>query len=169
MPTVALQRDLTVPAVPARAGISAILHDIAEQRGEWSDFALYLNLGSLGLPDVGYVAIPAQFRDLEEQTQPRHEIRFRLRARRMPEFFPTFEGGVGVEAAGASTSQISLFGRYEVPLQQLGAMFDESFARGAAEKTLNNMLTELADAVVARVERREMASARYRLIFNTGD
>jgi len=97
MPSVELQRALSVPAVPARSAISAIMNEIAEHRGEWADFALYLNFGSLGLPDVGYVAIPVTISDLNESTEPRHEIRFKMRARRSPEAFPTFEGALGID------------------------------------------------------------------------
>jgi hypothetical protein len=43
------------------------------------------------------------------------------------------------------------------------------FARGAARKSLENMLEELADAIEAKVTQRERADARYRLVFNTGD
>jgi hypothetical protein len=169
MPSVSLQRSLSVPAVPARAAISAIMREIAERRGDWVDFALYLNFGSFGLPDVGYAAIPVTISNLNESTEPRHEIRFMMRARRSPDVFPTFDGGIGVDPTGPSSSQLWLGGQYEVPLRHLGAIFDETFARGTAEKSLNNMLNELADAVVARVEKREIADARYRLIFNTGD
>jgi hypothetical protein len=169
MPSVNLQHALSVPAVPAQSAISAIMHEIEEGRGEWVDFALYLNFGALGLPDVGYAAIPVTVSDIDERTQPRHEIRFRLRARRSPDIFPTFEGAVGVDPTGPSSSELWLAGEYQVPLRQLGAFFNQTFAHGAAEKSLNNMLLELSDAVVARVENRELANARYRLIFNTGD
>jgi len=169
MPSVELQRALSVPAVTARSSISAIMNEIAEHRGEWADFALYLNFGSLGLPDVGYVAIPVTISDLNESTEPRHEIRFKMRARRSPEAFPTFEGALGIDPTGPSSSQLWLTGDFELPKHQLGDLFDEWSERGMAEKTLHNMLNELADAVVARVEKRELANARYRLIFDTGD
>ena len=51
----------------------------------------------------------------------------------------------------------------------LGNLVNQHLAGGTAEQSLQNMLSELADAIQARVERREMARARYRLIFNTGD
>jgi hypothetical protein len=169
MPQVELQRSLGVPAVPARSAGSYILHAIEEQRPDWREFALYLNFGSLGLPDVGYVAIPVCVTGVSEHLEPRHEVRFTVRAMRSPEAFPTFKGAIGIDANGPSSAQMWLAGDYEVPAGGLGGIFDQMFARGAARKSLENMLEELADAIEAKVTQRERADARYRLVFNTGD
>lgn len=169
MPQVELQRSLNVPAVPARSAASYILHAIEGKRDDWGEFALYLNFASLGLPDVGYVAIPVTVSGVKEQLEPRHEIHFTMRARRIPDAFPTFNGAIGVDASGPSSAQMWLAGDYQAPLKAIGGIFDEIFAHHTAEKTLENMLSELADAIEARVQQRERANARYRLIFNTGD
>jgi hypothetical protein len=169
MPKVELQRTLSVPAVPARSAASSIMHAIADHRDGWEDFALYLDFGSLGLPDVGYVAIPVTFESVQETLEPRHEITFSMHSRRSPQAFPVFKGGIGIDANGPSNAQIWMGGSYEVPLHTLGGLVDMTFAHGAAEKTLQNMLRELADAIEARVQQREHAQARYRLVFNTGD
>lgn len=169
MPQVELQRSLSVPAVPARSAASYIMHAIEEQRDDWREFALYLNFGSLGLPDVGYVAIPVKISGVQENLEPRHEIRFTMRAMRGPEAFPTFSGAVGIDATGPSSAQMWLAGDYQVPAGGFGGIFDQIVARGSARKSLENLLEELADAVEARVAQRERANARYRLIFNTGD
>lgn len=163
------QRPLRVPAVPARSAASSILRAIESQREGWNDFALYLDFAALGLPDVGYVAIPVRIDVRGEQTEPRHEIRFTMRARRSPEAFPVFDGAIGVDAAGPSSAQLWLAGTYEGPKHGVTALLERGFATGASDKTLENMLRELADAIESRVEQRERASARYRLIFNTGD
>lgn len=164
-----MQRTLSVPAVPARAAASSILHEIAESRGDWEEFSLYLNFGSLGLPDVGYVAIPVRIKDLHEETEPRHEIRFTMEARRLPEAFPVFRGAIGVDSTGPSNAVLWLAGHYDVPLHGFGSLVNGAVLHGTAAKALENMLAELSDAVAARVEKREMANARYRLVFNTGD
>lgn len=169
MPQVELQRPLSVPAVPARSAASYIFHAIEEHRDDWSEFSLYLNFASLGLPDVGYVAIPVAVCDVKEQLEPRHEIRFTLHARRIPEAFPTFSGAAGIDASGPSSAEMWLSGDYTPPLQAIGGVFDQIFAHHSAQKSLENMLNELADAVEARVQQRERANARYRLIFNSGD
>lgn len=169
MPKVDLQRSLSVPAVPARSAASFIMHAIEEHRDGWEDFALYLDFGSVGLPDVGYVAIPVSIKHVKEQLEPRHAIAFTMCARRMPESFPIFEGEIGIDVNGPSDAQIWLGGTYDVPLDTLGGLIDRTFAHGAAEKTLKNMLREVADAVEARVQQRERDQARYRLVFNTGD
>jgi hypothetical protein len=169
MPKVELQRPLSVPAVPARSAASFIMHAIEERRDGWEEFALYLDFGALGLPDVGYVAIPVAIEGVKEALEPRHEIAFTMKARRSPDAFPVFAGALGIDATGASQSEIWLGGSYEAPLHALGGFIDMTFARGAAEKTLDNMLYEFAEAVEARVQQRERAQARYRLVFNTGD
>ena len=163
MPKIDLQRALTVPAVPAREALSQILREIEASHSEWAGFALHLNLGALGLPDVGYVAVPIQMKIEREEAEPRHQVRITIHARRSPEAFPVFEGAIGVDSAGPSSAEVWLGGKYELPMRGLGAFFDKVVARNAAEKTLENMLNDLAEAIVARVERREIAQARYRL------
>lgn len=169
MPQVELQRPLSVPAVPARSAASFIMHAIEERREDWSEFALYLDFATLGLPDVGYVAIPVAIDGVKEALEPRHEIHFTIRSRRSPEAFPTFDGAIGIDANGPSNALMWLAGTYDAPMHGLGGLLDKTFAHGTAVKTLENMLGELAGAVEARVEQRERANARYRLIFNTGD
>jgi hypothetical protein len=169
MAHVELQRQLNVPAVPARSAASYIMHAIEEHRDEWGEFALFLNFGSLGLPDVGYVAIPVEISGVKEELEPRHEIRFRLRARRSPDAFPVFNGALGFDASGPSSAAIWFAGDYEVPMNAFGGLIDNTLAHGSAQRTLENMLNEMADAIEARVQQRERAHARYRLVFNTGD
>ncbi len=169
MPKVEMERPLSVPAVPARSAASSILHAIEARSGGWDEFALYLDFGALGLPDVGYIAVPVAISKVTEILEPRHEIAFVLKARRSPEAFPVFTGGIGIEATGPSLSQIWLGGNYELPMHALGGFINQTLAHGAAEKTLDNMLSELADAIEAHVQQRERAHARYRLVFNTGD
>lgn len=145
------------------------MHEIAEAKGEWSDFSLYVALATVGLPDVGYIAIPVTIESLSETLEPRHEIAFTMHARRSPQLFPKFTGGIGIDSTGPSNALVWLGGDYDVPMSGLGNLVNQHLAGGTAEQSLQNMLSELADAIQARVERREMARARYRLIFNTGD
>lgn len=169
MPKIDLQRPLSVPAVPARAAVSSIMHEIAEEKGEWSDFSLYVALSAVGLPDVGYIAIPATIESLEESLEPRHQIAFTMHARRSPDLFPKFAGAIGIDSTGPSNGLVWLGGEYAVPMSGIGNLVNQHLARGTADLSLRNMLNELADAIQARVERREMDRARYRLVFNTGD
>jgi hypothetical protein len=168
MPNVDLQRPLSVPAVPARESIASILHQISARVEGWDDFSLFVNFGTLGLPDVGYVLIPVSIEDIEEVTEPRHEIRFKLHARRLPEAFPRLEAALGIDSTGPSASLMWLAGSYTMPLSVVGAAVDRLFSSAAATKSLENMLEELAEATTAYVERRERTRANYRLIFNVG-
>jgi hypothetical protein len=169
MASVQMERPLNVPVVPARAAASEIFRDMSEGKGKWGDFALYVSFATLGLPDVGYIAIPASVEMLEERTEPRHEIRFTLHARRKKEAFPTFEGAIGIDGNGPSSSTMWLAGTYTVPMQGLGAMLDQMLASGVAEKSLENMLEELAMSIEAKVQKHELADVRYRLVFKAGD
>lgn len=164
-----MERPLNVPVVPARAAASEIVRDIADEKGKMGDFALYVPLVSLGLPDVGYIGIPVTVDDVVQTLEPRHEIKFKLCARRSPDAFPKFDGAIGIDANGPSNSQMWLAGDYEPPLQGLGTILDKVFAKGIAEQSLRSMLNELADAIQAKAERRELEAVRYRQIFSRGD
>jgi hypothetical protein len=168
MPKVDLEKSLNIPAVAAREAAAQILRAIAADADEWKGFALHLNLGALGLPDVGYVAVPITLKIGGEENEPRHQIRFTLRARRSAELFPGLEAALGIDSSGPSSSQVWLAGNYEVPMSALGALFDKAVAGNAAAKSLENFLADLTEAIAARVENRELALARYRLI-GTGD
>jgi hypothetical protein len=168
MPKVDLEKPLNVPAVPARDAASQIFRDIAANAHEWQGFALHLNLGALGLPDVGYIAIPVRLEIAGEEFEPRHQIRFTIHSRRNAEIFPVFDGSLGVDSSGPSSAQVWLGGEYELPLSGFGAFFDKAVAGRAATQTLENFLSDIAEAIAARVEKRELSLARYRL-FGSGD
>jgi hypothetical protein len=168
MPKIDLEKPLSVPAVPAREAASQILRDIAANAREWQGFALHLNLGALGLPDAGYIAIPIRLEIAGEEFEPRHQIRFTIHGRRSAEIFPALNGSLGVDSSGPSSAQVWLAGEYELPMSGLGTFFDKAIAHSAAAKTLENFLDDLAEAIAARVEKRELAMARYRL-FGAGD
>lgn len=169
MPSVHIERALNVPAIPAQAAASSILHDIAERRGVWQEFSLYLQLGALGVPDVGYIAIPVDVELGEQATQPQPRIAFTLHARSSPDRFPVLEGTLGIEPAGPSTSTLRVDGTYDLPGGAVGAAFNKLVGERAADKTLENMAADLADAIEARVQQRELSMARYRVAFNAGD
>jgi len=168
MPKVDLEKPLNIPAVPAREAASQILRDIAAGAPEWRGFALHLNLGALGLPDVGYVAIPIRLEIAGEEFEQRHQIRFSIHASKSAEIFPALNGTLGVDSSGPSSAQVWLAGEYELPMSGFGAFFDKTVAGNAAAKTLENFLTDIAGAIAARVEKRELSLARYRL-FGAGD
>ncbi|HET9393484.1 MAG TPA: hypothetical protein VFO29_08230 [Candidatus Rubrimentiphilum sp.] len=168
MPKVNLQRALNVPAVPARVAASEILQKMAAGDRQSARLSPHLGLGDVGLPDVGYIVIPVRIAIASEELEPRHQIRFTMRAKRGPEGFPVFDGALGVDSSGPSSSEIWLGGTYEVPMRTLGAFFDKLIARNVAEKSLENLLSDLAEAIAARVEHREISLARDRL-FDTGD
>ena len=165
MPEVAdvrLQRNLKVPPVPAFGALTEILHGIAGQSGNWRGFALHLALGDLRLADFGYIAVPIDV-TVGPPRDDAHAIDLTFRASNHPSAFPTFKGSMGVDAMGPSGAILWLGGGYDVPLNLFGRFLDASLTAGAAQKTLENFLDDIAAACAALVDKREAEYVRYRM------
>ena len=162
MSEIRLQRELKVPPIEAFLALGEILSEIAAQRGAWRGFALHVGLGELHLSDVGYVAIPVSL-TVGKPRSDAHAIDVSFRAVKHPESFPTFTGSVGIEATGPTGANLWLGGGYDVPLQLFGRFFDATIASGVARRTLENLIDDLAQAVVANVDKREYEYVRYQL------
>ena len=153
---------LKIPPAPAFRALSEILTAIAEGRGAWQGFSLHVDLGDLRLPDVGYIAIPIRL----TAGRPRSEtqaIDLQFQAAMQPQSFPTFSGAAGVEATGPSGAAFWLAGAYDVPMSLFGTLFDRTIAAGVANRTLENLVDDLCQAISANVEKREAEYIRYRL------
>lgn len=161
MSAVRLQHHLPIPPVPAFRALGEILQAIAAQEGSWRGFALHLALGDLRLADFGYVAVPIHV-TLGKTHSASQSIDLSFRAARHAHSFPTFVGTMGVDAMGPSGAILWLGGGYDVPLHLFGKLLDASLAAGAAGKTLENFLADMAVACVALVEKREAEYVRYR-------
>ncbi len=162
MSDVRLQRNLPIPPVPTFQALSEILRAIAAQEGSWRGFALHLALGDLRVADFGYVSVPIDLTVVQTHADA-HSIDLRFRATNHPGSFPTFTGAMGVDAMGPSGAILWLGGGYDVPLNLFGKLFDASLASGAAGKTLENFVADIAAACTALVEKREAEYARYRM------
>ncbi|MBV8372249.1 MAG: hypothetical protein JOY69_03230 [Candidatus Eremiobacteraeota bacterium] len=162
MTDVRLQRNLTVPPVPAFNALGEILHGIATQDGHWRGFALHLALGDLHLSDFGYVAVPIAL-TLGKPHLEAHAVDVSFRAARNPASFPTFNGSMGIDAVGPSDAILWLGGGYDVPLHVFGKLIDVTLAAGGAQRTLENFVADIAAACEALVEKRESQYARYRM------
>lgn len=162
MPEIRLQRSLRVPPVPAFASLKEVLAEIAAQEGAWRGFALHVSLGDLRLPDVGYVAVPIALETGETHAETR-SIDMEFTAASHAASFPRFKGAAGIDTTGPSESILWLGGDYGVPLHVFGELFDRTIASGIAERTLDNLIDDLAVAIVANVEKREADYARYRM------
>jgi hypothetical protein len=159
---VRLQRNLKVPPVPAFQALGEVLHGIAAQHGHWRGFALHLSLGDLHLADFGYVAVPIDV-TLGRSNAEEHTVDLTFRAARNPGSFPTFTGAIGIDTTGPGDSILWLGGGYDVPLSIFGKLLDASLAAGAASRTLENFVEDIAAACTALVEKREAEYIRYRL------
>ena len=162
MSDVRLQRNLQIPPVPAFRALTEILRAIAAQEGNWRGFALHLALGDLRLADFGYVAVPIDV-TLGQVHADRQTIDLSFRAASHPGSFPTFTGAMGVDAMGPSGAIVWLGGGYDVPLHLFGKLLDASLTAGAAGKTLENFLDDVAAACTALVEKREAEYVRFRM------
>jgi hypothetical protein len=159
---VRLQRNLKIPPVPAYDAVTAVLRGVAAQEGSWRGFALHISLGDLHLADFGYVAVPIQL-TLGKPHAESQAIDLSVRAAHHPASFPTFNGSMGVDAEGPSDSILWLGGNYDVPLNVFGKFLDAALAAGAARRTLENFVTDIAAACEALVEKREAQYVRYRM------
>jgi len=157
-----LQRVLKVPQVPAFTALKEILSAIASEQGAWQGFALHVSLGDLHLPDLGYIAIPIAL-TIGESFAETHSLDVRFTSMSNASAFPVFAGSAGLDATGPTGSILWISGDYDVPLSVIGKLFDKTVASGVAEAALENLINDLAVAVVASVEKREAEYARYRL------
>lgn len=157
-----LQRPLKVPPAPAFIALKDILLGIESQRGVWIGFALHVALGDLHLPDVGYVAIPVALTTGESHAETR-SIDVQFTSANNAASFPRFGGAVGIDSTGPAGSILWLAGDYDLPLHVFGRLFDKTVASGVAERALENLIDDLAVALVANVEKREAEYIRYRL------
>lgn len=162
MADVRLQRSLRVPPVPAFEALHEVLQDIAAEKGPWRGFALHLGLGDLHLPDVGYISIPIVLTVGKPSPETPHAVDVTFKARSQDRSFPTFHGSTGVDATGPSGSILWLAGSYDVPFQLFGKLFDSTLAAGMAQRTLENLIDDLAEASNARTDQREAEFVRYR-------
>jgi hypothetical protein len=157
-----LERPLKVPPVPAYSALQEILAAIGAQEAAWRGFALHVSLGDLHLPDVGYVAVPVALTPGRPHAETR-SIDFELSAASNPAAFPRFRGAAGIDATGPTGSALWLGGAYNVPMQLFGRLFDKTLASGLAQRALENLIDDLAESVVANVEKREAEYARYHM------
>ncbi len=157
-----LQRNLKVPPAPAFTALADVIAAISAQQDVWQGFALHIDLGDLHLPDVGYVAVPILVK-AGKADGTTHAIELEFSAVKHPSSFPTFKGSVGIEATGPTGTILWLGGGYDVPLHIFGKFFDRTIAAGVADRTLENLIDDLAQAVVASVEKREAEFMRYHL------
>lgn len=148
--------------MPAFTALKEILSGIASQDGAWSGFPLHVSLGDLHLPDVGYVAIPVTLTTGELHAETR-SVDLQFTSASNAASFPHFSGTAGIDTTGPTGSIFWLAGDYEVPLNIIGRLFDKTVASGVAQRALENLVDDLAVALVANVEKREAQYARYRL------
>lgn len=64
---------------------------------------------------------------------------------------PSFDGEIGLEAAGAGGTTLILNGRYEVPGRKVGELVDAMALSGIARRTADNLLSDVAARIAERV------------------
>ncbi len=146
---------LRVPPMPAIEALESLLADIGKEAEGFEDFALHVNLASIGFPDVGYIAVPIRLELGEKRLQPAHVVDLSIHAKRKEGAFPAFRGTMGIEARDDITAFVWLEGDYEAP---------PLFPHSAAERTLKNFVDDMGTHIDARVEKRELARTRYAMM-----
>lgn len=134
-----------------QGALADVLDGIASQRDAWQGFALHLQLRDVGLPDVGYIAVPIRLQCAREVTDAaQFQMALSIESAMNPGAFPVFSGHCGVSALSAHQSNIWLSGAYTVPLRSFGAFFDATLLHGAANSCLRNFLSDVAAVCEAR-------------------
>lgn len=166
MAHVKLERFVDLPGELLEEALEAILAEIAKREGPWRDFALYLNLRDVRLPDIGYIAIPVRVVCQPEvvEASAQRQLRLHIEATRESQAFPVFSGVCAASAIGPSRANVWLDGDYDVPLGILGAAINASLVAGAAKKTLENFLDGIVTACRARIDKQEKDLMRYQLL-----
>jgi hypothetical protein len=162
MVDVRLERRIDVPTGLSFHALGEVLSGIARAEKPWIGFALHVDLADAGLPDVGFVAVPVTL-ELGTQTPGINQYNITVHAARHPEAFPVFTGSFGADMAGQSASMLWLSGKYSVPLGPVGSLMNASLGRDVAHRSLENLLSDVANATLARVEHRESEFMRYSL------
>lgn len=158
---VSLERTLRVPAEQASKALGDLLQAIADQAGPWRGFALHVGLGDLRLPDVGYIAVPIRL-TVAKRSEPQYAYDIAFNSSNLPAAFPGFDGQMGVEPGGLGESKLYLRGSYELPMHFFGKLLDSALTPRVAERSLENLIDEIAAACEATVNEREADYARYR-------
>lgn len=138
--------------MPAAEALESLLDGIASGAPGFEDFALHLDLITVGFPDVGYVAVPIRLHIGEKRSDPKHAVSFTINAKRKEGAFPAFAGSMGIEARDGTTAILWLEGSYDAPLL---------FPHSAAEETLKNFISDMGAQIDARVQKHELARTRY--------
>ena len=155
------ERHVDVPFGVSFRTLGEILDGIAKGKGPWAGFFFHASLADIGLPNVGYIAIPIAL-ELGTPTPGINQYPVTIRAASHAEAFPVLNGAIGTDMAQNATV-LWLGGTYDVPLGGLGALIDASLTRGVAQRCLENFVNDLAEALHARVAQREAQYARYQL------
>lgn len=164
MPEVNVQRALHLPPAPAFTALSEILQDIASGTGARHDFALHIDLRDMGLPDLGYIAVPIRLETGSPRDATPTAIPVTVHAKRNPEAFPVFDGSIGAEGTGPSSSTLWLAGSYTAPMHELGTLLDATLVARVARRALQNFVEDLGEAAERKGERSEIERARYRIM-----
>lgn len=163
MAEVNVQHAMRLPPAPALAAVKEVLHEIAAGSGPWHDFPLHVDLRDLGLPDLGYIAVPISIRIGEPREDVPNAVPLHIEAKRNSEAFPVFDGQIGVDGSGPSLSTMWLAGTYEDPRDRIVAFIDAQMIGKVAELTLRNFVEDVAEGAQREGELSEIAAVRYRL------
>lgn len=151
MPDINVAHSLPLPPVTASTVMLQALDAIKTLRVELRD---------LGLPDVGYVAVPVVVESGAPKPEARGPCPLTIRAERHADAFPVFHGEIGTDPAGPSSSTLWIGGSYTPPLAHAGALIDAALLSRVAQHALENFLAELADEVTRRGRAHEINDVR---------
>jgi hypothetical protein len=155
-----LFRVIPVPGPLALEAMLAILSGLSHHEAPYGEAALSVRFDQIHLPAIGDVAVPIA---VASQAQPqRYECELTITATAAAGLFPRFVGSFSISPMRDSGSELWLQGTYTPPLGVVGEFVDATFLRGAADASLQRLVTWLAEEIVARVDRQQRADLRNR-------
>lgn len=135
---------VAVPAYYALPAVETVLREFANEPGRAS---LALNVRQLHLPFQATIAVAVAAHVAAGEAQ--NEWRLHIEAVLNPAIYPTFDGVLALLPAAEAGSQLQLDGEYTVPFGRIGRALDDTLLRGAAKKSLERFLREIAYRVAA--------------------
>jgi hypothetical protein len=151
---VAVRSTIRLPFGAAAPVFAAVAHEL-DKRSE----SLNLDLGGdLQMPIEAsvHVSVTPHVAD----TKDPHRFDIRLAAEAAHDYYPHFRGSLVLEPDQRYTCVLVIEGHYAVPFGDIGKNIDMTFLRGAAAKSLQRFVDQVADEVSRRTREQQEREVR---------
>ncbi len=165
MPKIEHQRTANFPAAAFESALVEVLRGIETQEGPWSGFTFHVGIRDVGLPDIGYIAVPISLRCAPEPNDAEQfQMTFHVEAQKNRGAFPIFDGHCGVTSINAMRCNFWISGVYTVPITSFGIFFDATLLHGVADRAVAHFAEDIVMACDATLNHEEQQYLRYHLM-----